>query len=63
MDEELKREVFDFMNSDEFLKNPKVRGKELNFRTFDQIYKLRYVTHASPMELRAFSTLFKLPAS
>lgn len=41
-DEELKREVFDFMNSDEFLKNPKVRGKELNFRTFDQIYKLRY---------------------
>ena len=41
-DEELKQEVFDFMNSDEFLKNPKVRGKELNFRTFDQIYKLRY---------------------
>lgn len=41
-DEELKQEVFDFMNSDEFLKNPKVRGKELNFRVFDQIYKLRY---------------------
>lgn len=41
-DEGLKQEVFDFMNSDEFLKNPKVRGKELNFRTFDQIYKLRY---------------------
>ena len=41
-DEELKQEVFDFMNSDEFLKNPKVRGKELNFRVFDQVYKLRY---------------------
>lgn len=41
-DEDLKQEVFDFMNSDEFLKNPRVRGKELNFRTFDQIYKLRY---------------------
>lgn len=41
-DEELKQEVFDFMNSDEFLKNPKVRGKELNFRVFDQIYKLCY---------------------
>ena len=40
--EELKREVFDFMNSDEFLKNPRVRGKELNFRTFDGIYKMRY---------------------
>lgn len=41
-DEELKQEVFDFMNSDEFLKNPRVRGKDLNFRVFDQIYKLRY---------------------
>lgn len=41
-DEGLKQEVFDFMNSDEFLKNPKVRGKELNFRTFDGIYKMRY---------------------
>ena len=35
-DEGLKQEVFDFMNSDEFLKNPKVRGKEINFRTFDR---------------------------
>lgn len=41
-DEDIKYEVFDFMNSDEFLKNPKVRGKEINFRTFDDIYKLRY---------------------
>lgn len=41
-DPALKQEVFDFMKSDEFMKNPKVRGKELNFRTFDQIYKLRW---------------------
>ena len=40
-DEEIKQEVFDFMNSDTFLKDPRIRGKELNFRTFDQIYKLR----------------------
>ena len=39
--EEIKQEVFEFMNSDEFLKDPRIRGKELNFRTFDQIYKLR----------------------
>lgn len=41
-DEALKTEVFEFMKSDEFLKNPKIRGKELNFRTFDQIYKLKW---------------------
>ena len=40
-DEEIKKEVFDFMNSDEFLKDPRVRGKDLNFRVFDQLYKLR----------------------
>ena len=40
--EDLKREVFDFMNSDEFLKDPRIRGKDLNFRVFDQLYKLRY---------------------
>lgn len=40
-DEEIKKEVFEFMNSDEFLKDPRVRGKDLNFRVFDQLYKLR----------------------
>lgn len=39
--EDIKREVFDFMNSDEFLKDPRIRGKDLNFRVFDQLYKLR----------------------
>ena len=41
-DEELKKEVFDFMKSDEFLKNPKRRGRDISFRTLDQIYKLRW---------------------
>lgn len=41
-DEEIKKEVFEFMTSDEFRNNPQVKNKELNFRTFDQIYKYRY---------------------
>ena len=40
--EDLKYEVLDFINSDAFLKNPKVRGKQISFRIFDEIYKLRY---------------------
>lgn len=40
--EELKNEIFEFMKSDEFLKNPKRRGKDINFRTFDSIYKLKW---------------------
>lgn len=39
---ELKQEVFDFIKSDEFLKNPKRRGRDISFRTFDQVYKLRW---------------------
>lgn len=38
--EDIKQEVLEFMKSDEFLKNPKVRGKEMSFRIFDSIYKL-----------------------
>lgn len=41
-DEELKHEVFEFMKSDEFLNNPKIRGKSISFRVFDQLYKLRW---------------------
>jgi hypothetical protein len=39
-DEDTKLEVFDYMCSDEFVKNPKRRGKESTFRTFDSIYKV-----------------------
>lgn len=41
-DEDTKLEVFDYMCSDEFVKNPKRRGKESTFRTFDSIYKVCY---------------------
>lgn len=38
----IKKEVFEYISSDEFLNNPKMRGKEINFRLFDQVYKYRY---------------------
>lgn len=41
-DETLKQEIFDFIKSDEFLKNPKIRGKEINIRLFNQVYKLKW---------------------
>lgn len=41
-DESLKQEIFDFIKSDEFLKNPKIRGKEINIRLFNQVYKLKW---------------------
>ena len=33
-----KKIVFDFISSDEFLQNPRMRGKEVNFRLFNQVY-------------------------
>lgn len=33
-----KQIVFDFISSDEFMQNPRMRGKEINFRMFNQIY-------------------------
>lgn len=41
-DNAIKKEVFEFMSSEEFLNNPRIRGKELNFRMFNQIYTYRY---------------------
>lgn len=41
-DEAIKQEVFDYISSDEFLENPKMRGKEINFRVFQQSYLYRY---------------------
>lgn len=41
-DEDIKYQVLDYINSDAFLKNPKVRGKQISFRIFDEIYKLCY---------------------
>lgn len=41
-DDSIKKEVFEYMSSDEFLNNPRMRGKECNFRMFNQIYLYRY---------------------
>jgi hypothetical protein len=40
----LKQEVLEFMKSDEFLKDPRVKGKEkiISIRLFQNIYMLRY---------------------
>lgn len=41
-DEAIKKEVFDFMISDEYRKDPRFGDKEINFRTFNKIYMLRH---------------------
>lgn len=42
--EQMKQEVFEFMKSDEFLKDPRLKGKEksLSIRLFTKIYLFRY---------------------
>lgn len=39
---EIKQEVFDFMSSDEFMNDPRIREKNISFRLFDKIYMFRY---------------------
>lgn len=41
-DEAMKQEVFEYMISDEYRKDPKFGDKEINFRTFSKIYMLRH---------------------
>lgn len=43
-DDNMKQEVFDFMKSDEFMKDPRLKGKEksLSIRLFTKIYMFRY---------------------
>lgn len=38
----IKQEVFDYISSETFLKDPRMKGKKLNFRLFNNVYKLRY---------------------
>ena len=40
--DEGKKIVFDFIKSDEFQNHPKMRGKEVNFRMFNQVYTYWY---------------------
>lgn len=41
-DPAIKQEVFDYISSESFLKDPRMKGKKLNFRLFNNVYKLRY---------------------
>lgn len=38
----IKQEVFDYISSETFLKDPRMKGKKPNFRLFNNVYKLRY---------------------
>ena len=51
--EQLKQEVFDFMKSEEFLKDPRIKGKEksLSIRLFTKIYLFRYANLPNWKEL------------
>lgn len=37
---DIKQEVFDYISSETFLKDPRCKGKKLNFRLFNMVYKL-----------------------
>lgn len=41
-DDAIKQEVFEYISSDEFLENPRMRGKEINFRLFNQCFIYRF---------------------
>lgn len=41
--EEQKREVFEYISSDTFLKDPRMRGKKISFRLLNNVCKLRAV--------------------
>lgn len=39
---EMKKEVFDYISSPEFLEDPRVKGKKLSMRLYQRIYSFRY---------------------
>lgn len=39
---DIKQEVFDYISSETFLKDPRMKGKKISFRLFNNTYKLRY---------------------
>lgn len=40
--EDIKEEVFEYISSETFLKDPRMKGKKISFRLFNNTYKLRY---------------------
>lgn len=49
--DEGKKIVFDYIKSEEFMNNPRTRGKEMNFRAFNQIYVYWYAGFENWKEL------------
>lgn len=41
-DPEIKKEVFDYISSPEFLEDPRVKGKKLSMRLYQRIYSFKY---------------------
>lgn len=39
---DIKQEVFEYISSETFLKDPRMKGKKISFRLFNNTYKLRY---------------------
>lgn len=48
---ELKQEVFNYISSDTFLKDPRVAGQRISFRLFQNVYKFRYANLPNWKEL------------
>ena len=48
---ETKQEVFNYISSDTFLNDPRMKGKKISFRLFQNVYKLRYANLPNWKEL------------
>lgn len=48
---ETKQEVFNYISSDTFLQDPRMNGKRISFRLFQNVYKLRYANLPNWKEL------------
>lgn len=48
---ETKQEVFNYISSDTFLQDPRMKGKKISFRLFQNVYKLRYANLPNWKEL------------
>lgn len=48
---DLKQEVFNYISSDTFLKDPRVAGQRISFRLFQNVYKFRYANLPNWKEL------------
>lgn len=49
--ESIKKEVFDYLKSDEFLKDPRIEGHTLSFRLLNKVYIFRYAGEPNWKEL------------